>query len=75
MQMQGIHFVDFCFSCHFFFGITYQGKDIVFRFIIKYNSLTNFGPQIVGLFLYKDFLKMIFQLVLKLGINDKVVIS
>jgi hypothetical protein len=24
--------------------LTYQGKDIVFRFIIKYSSLRDFGP-------------------------------
>ncbi len=35
----------------------------------------DFGPHVVGLFLYEDFLKMIFWLVLKLGINDRVVIS
>jgi hypothetical protein len=27
----------------FFFGIAYQGKDIVFGFIIEYNNLTVFG--------------------------------
>ncbi len=27
-----------------FVGLAYQGKDIVFRFIIKYNSLRDFGP-------------------------------
>jgi hypothetical protein len=28
-----------------FVGLAYQeGKDIVFRFIIKYSSLTDFGP-------------------------------
>jgi hypothetical protein len=35
-----------------------KGKDIVFRFIIEYSSLRNFGPQviiIIGLFLYEDF--------------------
>jgi hypothetical protein len=32
----------------------YQGKDIVFRFIIEYSSLRDFGPQvIIGLFLYE----------------------
>jgi hypothetical protein len=65
----GIHFVYFSFGFHFF-GIAYQGEDIVFKFIIKYNSLTNFGTHVVGLFLCKDFWKMIFWLVLKLGIND-----
>jgi hypothetical protein len=55
MQIQGIHFVDFCFGFNSFFGIAYQGKDIVFEFIIKYSSLTDFCPQVVGLFLYNDF--------------------
>jgi hypothetical protein len=32
----------------------------VFRFIIEYNKLMDFGPQVVGLFLYEDFWKMIF---------------
>jgi hypothetical protein len=27
-----------------FIGIVYQGKDIVFRFIIEYSSLMDFGP-------------------------------
>jgi hypothetical protein len=27
-----------------FFGLAYQGKDIVFRFIIEYSSLSDFGP-------------------------------
>jgi len=26
------------------FGLAYQGKDIVFRFIIEYSSLRDFGP-------------------------------
>jgi len=52
-------------SMHFFEAICsfvglayYQGKkDIVFRFIIEYSSLRDFGPQviIIGLFLYEDF--------------------
>jgi hypothetical protein len=42
--LQGIHFVDFCFRGVFFFGIVYQGMDIVFRFIIEYSSLMDFGP-------------------------------
>ncbi len=67
--LQGIHFIDFCFGFPFF-GIAYQCKDIVFIFIIEYSSLTNFGPHVVSLFLYKDFKKMIFWLMLKLGIND-----
>jgi len=25
-------------------GLAYQGKDIVFRFIIEYSSLRDFGP-------------------------------
>jgi hypothetical protein len=27
-----------------FFGLAYQGKDIMFRFIIEYSSLMDFGP-------------------------------
>jgi hypothetical protein len=27
-----------------FIGLAYQGKDIVFRFNIKYSSLREFGP-------------------------------
>ncbi len=43
-------------SWHFVFVIfTYQGKDIVFKFIIEYSSLRDFGPQVIGLFLYEDF--------------------
>jgi hypothetical protein len=53
--LQGIHCVDFCFGFHFFGGITYQCEDIVFRFIIEYNNLTDFDPHVVGLFLYEDF--------------------
>ncbi len=50
-----------------------QGKDIVLIFIIEYSSLRDFGPQVVvGLFLYKDFWNMIFQLVLKLKISYRV---
>jgi hypothetical protein len=26
------------------FGLAYQGKDIVFRFIIEYSGLRDFGP-------------------------------
>jgi hypothetical protein len=28
---------------HVFVGLAYQGKDIVFRFIIKFSSLRDFG--------------------------------
>ncbi len=39
-----------------FFGIAYQGKDIVFKFIIEYSSLLmDFDPHVIGLFLYEDF--------------------
>jgi hypothetical protein len=58
-----------------FIGLAYQGKDIVFRFIIEYSSLRDFGPYVVGLFWYKDIWKMIFLLVLKLGISYKVKLS
>ncbi len=27
----------------------------MFRFIIEYSSLSNFDPEVVGLFLYEDF--------------------
>jgi hypothetical protein len=27
-----------------FIGLAYQGKDIVFRFIIEYSSFIDFGP-------------------------------
>jgi hypothetical protein len=27
-----------------FIGLAYQGEDIVFRFIIEYSSLRDFGP-------------------------------
>jgi len=39
----------------FVVGLAYQGKDIVLRFIIEYSSLRDFGPYIIGLFLYEDF--------------------
>jgi hypothetical protein len=47
----------------------------VFRFIIEYSSLMDFGPRAVGLFLYEDFWKMIFWLVLKLEISYRVILS
>jgi hypothetical protein len=36
-----------------------KAKDIVFRFIIEYSSLRDFGPLVIimGLFLQEDFLK------------------
>jgi len=36
----------FCITTYIcnFVGVAYQGKDIVFRFIIEYNNLRNFGP-------------------------------
>ncbi len=56
-------------SPHPFVGLALVGKDIVFRFVIEYSSLRDFGPEAIGLFLYEDFLKMIFWLVLKLEIS------
>ncbi len=41
----------------------------MFRFITESSSLMDFGPWVVGLILYKDFLKMIFPLVLELEIS------
>ncbi len=58
-----------------FIGLAYQGKDIVLRFIVEYNSLRDFGPLLVGQFWYKDLWKMIFWLVLKLEICCRVMIS
>ncbi len=62
----------------FFIGLAYQEKDIVFRFIIEYSSLMDFWPLgkiIICLFLYEDFWKMIFWLVLKLEISYRVITS
>jgi hypothetical protein len=43
-------------ACNAFVGLAYQeGKDIVFRFIIEYSSLRNFGPYVIDLFSYEDF--------------------
>jgi hypothetical protein len=52
-----------------FTGVAYQGKDIVFIFIIDYSTSMDFGPYAIGLFLYENFWKMLFSLVLKLEIN------
>jgi hypothetical protein len=30
--------------CSTFIGLAYQGNDIVFRFIVEYSSLRDFGP-------------------------------
>jgi hypothetical protein len=45
----------FCWACLPRQGKARQGKDIVFRFIIEYKSLRDFGPWVEGLFLYEDF--------------------
>ncbi len=49
----------------------------MFRFIIKYSSLRDFGHEviiiIIGLFLYEDLFKMIFWLVLKTEISYRVI--
>jgi hypothetical protein len=47
----------------------------MFRFIIEYSSLRDFGPCVIGLSLYEDFWKIIFWLVLKLEISYRVIIS
>ncbi len=47
----------------------------LFRFIIEYSSLRDFGPYVMGLSFYEDFWKMIFWLVLKLEISYRVIIS
>jgi hypothetical protein len=36
--------LDDLLSNGLFVGLGYQGKDIVFRFIIEYSSLMDFGP-------------------------------
>jgi len=33
----------------------YQGKDIVFRSIIEYSSIRDFGTYVIDLILYEDF--------------------
>ncbi len=39
-----------------FVGLAYyQGKDIVFRFIIEYSSIRDFGTYVIDLILYEDF--------------------
>jgi hypothetical protein len=69
----GVHPQRFSF---WFVGLAYKGKDIVFRFIIEYSTLMGFGPYVVvGQFLYEDFGKMIFSLVLILEISYRVMIS
>jgi hypothetical protein len=63
-------------DCCWFIGLAYQGKDIVFRFIGECSSTRDFVPWVkIGLFLYEDFWKMIFWLVLKLEISYRVIIS
>jgi hypothetical protein len=48
-------FILYIFVLVFIFFGAHKGKNIVFRFIIKYNSLMDFGLHVVGLFLYEDF--------------------
>jgi hypothetical protein len=53
-----------------FVGLAYPLKDVGFRFIIEYSSLKDFWPLWNrSIFLYEDFLNMIFWLVLKLEIS------
>jgi len=48
---------------YLFVGLAFVGKNIVFRSIIEYSRLRDFGPTkviiiiIIGLFLYEDFWK------------------
>jgi hypothetical protein len=44
LRSQGCVSKRFSFFLGTFFGLAYQGKDIVFRFIIEYSSLRDFGP-------------------------------
>ncbi len=39
----------------YFVGLAYQGKVIVFRFIIEYSCLLDFAPWVTSLFSYEDF--------------------
>jgi hypothetical protein len=34
-----------CLQRRMFVGLAYEGKDIVFKFIIEYSTLTDFGPR------------------------------
>jgi hypothetical protein len=52
-QISGRVFLFFSFFN--FVGLALVGKDIVFRFIIGYSSLRDFGSWVIGLFLYEDF--------------------
>ncbi len=55
--LECFHFISI--TClHLFVGLVYQGKDIVFRFIIEYSSVRDFGPEVIGLFLYENFGKI-----------------
>jgi hypothetical protein len=59
MDFISFAFFYFGFKLHSIVGLAYQGKGyIVFRFIIEYTSLRDFGSyyvMIIGLFLYEDF--------------------
>jgi hypothetical protein len=33
--------------CSYLFGLAYQGKGFVFRFIIEYSNLRDFGPKVI----------------------------
>ncbi len=48
-----ISFTPFKFL--YFVGLALIGKNIVFRFIIEYSSLRDFGSWVIVLFLYEDF--------------------
>ncbi len=54
------------FESYMFFGLAYQGKDIVFRFIIKYISLKGFWllcnrSIFIGGFLKDDILACVLE--------------
>ncbi len=40
--------LDLADYAYYFVGLTYQGKDIVLRFIIEYSSLKDFYRPLVG---------------------------
>jgi hypothetical protein len=71
-------FVGYCWEPTYLvvFGLAYyQGKDVVFRFIIEYSSLRDFAPSVIGLFLCDELQKMISWLVLKLELSHRLIIS
>jgi hypothetical protein len=55
-----------------FIGLALNPRNIVFRFIIEYISLRDFGPQVIGLFFY---MRIFERWYVRLGWNLKLVIE